>query len=528
MTLDKFQQYRHAVKSIRDREEKLSDQREKKRSLQSRIANLNKTSPRSPKLMEFQKELKSLAHDTHESEMDLADFKRFALKEAFYLRFNAMNEYAEKTALIAGFGKYLTDLIQIEPTPATQQHRSPYDKGPEAAVIFADAMNALENWKPMAEDERPTLANDTEFIGKGKEAEDNRASPPELPPRRLTMESELDQPTGYTADEVSQVTGDLKTTHENEIDLDKIDLYDAPPPAYDDPPPPAIPHHSSPLNSDQHLQESYSFSSPYQTNANLPPAPQPQHQQYNHQVFESPAPMHQQAYGSPYPQHNNHYLHQESTMYDPTNMMYNTQVNYQQLYRQVSQRRPAAYRPYAEFQQQFNNNNSDGNNNLRQKVDAGGFRIPAPAPTHDSAEDEKEQLAQYYRQQDEQQQQQQYHQYSQYDNSQYEQGYAASQYGGSYYNGSQYAGSQYGGSQYGGLAGAQEHNQQTPTQQNQQLHSQDSIQKPTLSPQPSTTHQQPEQAPQTPQVPPAQAPPVSQAPQEVHKPNYEEKIQEEE
>ncbi|OBZ80274.1 Sphingolipid long chain base-responsive protein PIL1, partial [Choanephora cucurbitarum] len=136
---DKYQQYRHAIKSIRDREEKLSDQREKKRSLQSRIQNLKKNSPKSPKLTEFQHELDSLAKDTHESEMDLADFKRFALKEAFYLRFNAMNEYAQKTALIAGFGRYLTDLIEIEPTPPSQINRNPYEKGPEAAIIFADA-----------------------------------------------------------------------------------------------------------------------------------------------------------------------------------------------------------------------------------------------------------------------------------------------------------------------------------------------------------------------------------------------------
>lgn len=505
----------------------MSDAREKKRSLQSRILNLSKTSPKSPKLPEFQRELRSLAHETHESEMDLADFKRFALKEAFYLRFNAMNEYAEKTALIAGFGKYLTDLIEIEPTPPTQQHRNPYEKGPEAAIIFADAMNAVNDWKPKAADERPTLANtDIVDVGKGKEPEGTPAqkpTPPELPPRQPSLESiVVNQPVGYTTDEVSNATGDLKIAHENEIDLDKIDLYDAPPPAYDDPPK----HISSPLNSDhltaQH-QDSYTFSSPYQTNANLPPAPQPQHQQY-HQIFESPAPMHQQA---PY-QHLNHYQHQDSTFYDPTNVMYNTQVNYQQLYRQVSQRRqPAAYRPYSEFQQQFNQTYSEGHHILRQKVDAGGFRIPAPAPAQDSAEDEKERLAQHYR---EQEQQQQYTQ-SQYGGSQYDgaphydgapryddapqydsasqYNYGASQYdhgshyAASQYGGSQYAGSQYEGSQYGGLAG-------TP---NQHLQPQNSIQKtlPTTSPQ------------QSPQVQPAS---LSHN-QELQKPNYEQKTQEE-
>jgi hypothetical protein len=67
-------------------------------------------------------------------------------------------------------------------------------------------------------------------------------------------------------------------------------------------------------------------------------------------------------------------------------------VNYQQLYRQVSQRqRPPAYRPYSEFQQQVN---------PQRRVDAGGFRIPAaPTPT---AEEEKERLAEHYKRQESQ------------------------------------------------------------------------------------------------------------------------------
>lgn len=437
---------------------------------------MNKTSPKSPKLFEFQRELKSLEKDTHESEMDLADFKRFALKEAFYLRFNAMNEYAEKTALIAGFGKYLTDLINIEPTPVGQQNRSPYDKGAEAAIIFADAMNAINHWKPLAQDERPTMANmvtdeqEAAAAGKGKGKQTDTAvadpqtpvtpavanvvppaaaattsttepttttqqqnSPPQLPPRRPTIDATTtpSQPSGYTTDEISNVTGDYKSSHEpeTEIDLARIDLYDAPPPAYDGPPTSSS---SQPLNSDRPYQQQdhYTFSSPYQPNAQLPPAPQPAHQQSLH-YSDSPSPMHLQT---PQMQHH-HYQHQDSTMYDPNGMMYNTQVNYQQLYRQVSQRRQqqqAYCRPYAEFQQQFvDHGDQQQGYGYRQRVDAGGFRVPQ-VQQHESAEDEKERLAQHYRQQEE------------YGNN------APSHYGGSQYGGSQYGGSQYGGSQYGG------------------------------------------------------------------------------
>ncbi|KAI8086893.1 Eisosome component PIL1-domain-containing protein [Gilbertella persicaria] len=410
----KYQQYRHAIKSIREREEKLSDQREKKRSLQSRIQNLSKSSPRSPKLTEFQRELKSLAQDTHESEMDLADFKRFALKEAFYLRFNAMNDYAQKTALIAGFGKYLTDLIEIEPTPPTQTHRNPYEKGPEAAIIFADAMNALENWKSSAEDERPTLANNPQNT-KGKEPDTTPQvpnTPPQLPPRRPTQDGPTEtaistQPSGYTTGEVSSATGDLKTNIENEIDIERIDLYDAPPPAYDGPSQNVM---SSPLNSDAHLapnQGAYehqynnaSFNSPYQVHAHLP-AQKPYSPHPNHvNLTDSPAHIH--AYPPQQTQQHHHWAHQDSSFYDPTNMMY-SQVNYQQLYRQVSQRQQycAPHRPYSEFQQQFNHGQQNiQGQQLRQKVDAGGFRIPPNQGQ--SAEEEKERLAQHYRHQDQQ------------------------------------------------------------------------------------------------------------------------------
>jgi hypothetical protein len=83
----------------------MTEAREKKKALQARIAGLQKSSPRAGKLKEFQHELASLVNDTRAQEAEIADFKRFALREAFYLRFNAMAEYAEKTALLAGFGK---------------------------------------------------------------------------------------------------------------------------------------------------------------------------------------------------------------------------------------------------------------------------------------------------------------------------------------------------------------------------------------------------------------------------------------
>jgi hypothetical protein len=287
LPLAKYQQYRHAIKSIRDREDRLSDIREKKRTLSSRITNLTKTSPKSPKLRELEKELGSLDRDTHDTELEMGDFKRFALKEAFYLRFNAMNEYAEKTAMIAGFGKYIVDLLDIAPS---ESKRRTYDKGIEAAMIFADAINAVEAWQPQEGDERPTIAAntskhqgtdatrvddepplDTETTGKGKqplttsssspsqqeEADDNNTptptstTPPRLPPRS-PVPSHHEQPITSSG----PATGDHKSLQRQDTqeDLDQLDLYDAPPPAYQ---PSPINHHEQPNQHDQPTPVSY-------------------------------------------------------------------------------------------------------------------------------------------------------------------------------------------------------------------------------------------------------------------------------
>ncbi|KAI8990872.1 hypothetical protein BDF20DRAFT_6789 [Mycotypha africana] len=191
-----------------------------------------------------------------------------------------MHEFAEKTALIAGFGKYLTDLIDTEPTIKAGQprlspiQRKPYVKGAEAAMIVADAMNAIQQWKPLAEDERPTLANsngsvtalsvvsnDSSISHSHAKSDDSTGDfpaaseqpiqqrvPPALPPRRLTEEGTANTPTTPTTahDEIppplppktSHVspslvnsTGDLKT--KNEVGIDSA-AYEAPPPAYEE------------------------------------------------------------------------------------------------------------------------------------------------------------------------------------------------------------------------------------------------------------------------------------------------------
>lgn len=268
-------------------------------------------------MAEFQKELKQLQEEAQDSEMDLADFKRFALKEAFYLRLNAMSEYAEKIALIAGFGRYLTDLIDIEPTETPT--RRPYEKASEATTIVNDAMQAVEEWKP--KDERPTLVDQDK---KGKSVETptptitNNPPPPELPPRPHSFQEEH-----------SPVSPQLPPRPQDKRkSIDRIELFDPPPPAYQD---------ESPAQS---------FTTVYYQQPNSP---------YSTQspilLPESPGPI---------------YIQQQIIHPFSPPMMY-SQMNYSQLYRQVSQRQQHYYhRPYSEFQQQ-----------QRQRIDAEPSAPPA-------------------------------------------------------------------------------------------------------------------------------------------------------
>ncbi|KAI9316000.1 Eisosome component PIL1-domain-containing protein [Dichotomocladium elegans] len=239
----KYQQYRRTIKAIRDREERLTDAREKKKALQSRIDNLTRTNAKSSKARDISKELDALERDTHDMEMEMGDFKRFALREAFYLRFNAMHEMAEKLVIIAGFAKYIADLIDIEPTQPGQPHRRPYDKSAQASQILHDALRALETWAPAEGMQRPTLpetfGDDTVSVAGGDDrlsvvnndnapsssfsgASSPKPSAPNLPPRPKET---------ATATATPEITGDVKTRGERVADFEQQDFY-GPPPAY--------------------------------------------------------------------------------------------------------------------------------------------------------------------------------------------------------------------------------------------------------------------------------------------------------
>lgn len=145
------------IKSIRDRDDKqLSDLRQKKNAVQDRLRHMEKTHRGSSRQVEqLTEELDQLTRDVQERQREMDDYKRFALREAFYVRFNAMYEYGQKMALLAGFGKYLVDLLDIEPTPPGQA-RAEYTKARDADRIWMDCLLAIDGWSAEL-DERPTV-----------------------------------------------------------------------------------------------------------------------------------------------------------------------------------------------------------------------------------------------------------------------------------------------------------------------------------------------------------------------------------
>lgn len=136
---------------MRDKENQLTDLTEKKQALVDRIDHLKKSNPKSKKLVDLERELVEITK-SHDKEHETAiDYKRFILKEAFYLRFNALSEYAEKSALIANFGKYLIDLIDIE---SEGEHKSD--------MVLMDALLTIDGWEPL--DQRHTLTKKDDLL----------------------------------------------------------------------------------------------------------------------------------------------------------------------------------------------------------------------------------------------------------------------------------------------------------------------------------------------------------------------------
>ncbi|KAI9682029.1 MAG: Eisosome core component [Caeruleum heppii] len=143
--VDRYDQYRVTIKSIRNIEASVQPSRDRKQKITDQIAQLKYKEPNSPRIVVLEQELVRAEAESLVAEAQLSNITREKLKAAFAYQFDAMREHAEKVAIIAGFGKHLLELV--DDTPVTPgETRDAYDGYEASKAIIQDCEDALTNW----------------------------------------------------------------------------------------------------------------------------------------------------------------------------------------------------------------------------------------------------------------------------------------------------------------------------------------------------------------------------------------------
>ena len=143
--IDKYDQYRVTMKSIRNIEASVQPSRDRKDKITDEIAHLKYKDPASTKIPVLEQELVRAEAESLVAEAQLSNITREKLKAAYNYQFDSMREMAEKFALIAGYGKALLELLDdAAVTPG--EIRPAYDGYDASRQIIMDAEAALEAW----------------------------------------------------------------------------------------------------------------------------------------------------------------------------------------------------------------------------------------------------------------------------------------------------------------------------------------------------------------------------------------------
>ncbi|EQL01222.1 sphingolipid long chain base-responsive protein LSP1 [Ophiocordyceps sinensis CO18] len=143
--VDRYDQYRVTMKSIRNIEASVQPSRDRKQKITDQIAQLKYKEPNSPKIVVLEQELVRAEAESLVAEAQLSNITREKVKAAYSYQFDALREHCEKVAIIAGYGKHLLDLI--DDTPVTPgETRQAYDGYEASKAIIQDCEDALTNW----------------------------------------------------------------------------------------------------------------------------------------------------------------------------------------------------------------------------------------------------------------------------------------------------------------------------------------------------------------------------------------------
>ncbi|KAI6381617.1 Eisosome core component [Pyricularia grisea] len=143
--VDRYDQYRLTMKSIRNIEASVQPSRDRKQKITDQIAHLKYKEPNSPKIVVLEQELVRAEAESLVAEAQLSNITREKIKAAYAYQFDALREHSEKVAIIAGYGKHLLELI--DDTPVTPgETRAAYDGYEASKAIIQDCEDALTGW----------------------------------------------------------------------------------------------------------------------------------------------------------------------------------------------------------------------------------------------------------------------------------------------------------------------------------------------------------------------------------------------
>ncbi|CDO95701.1 unnamed protein product [Kluyveromyces dobzhanskii CBS 2104] len=155
--IDRYDQYRLTLKSVRDIETSVQPSRERRSKIADKIAYLKYKDPQSPKIEVLEQELVRAEAESLVAEAQLSNITRAKVRAAFNYQFDSIIEHSEKLALIAGYGKALLELLDDAPvTPG--ETRPAYDGYEASKQIIIDAEGALNHWTLDSAVVKPTLS----------------------------------------------------------------------------------------------------------------------------------------------------------------------------------------------------------------------------------------------------------------------------------------------------------------------------------------------------------------------------------
>ncbi|CAB16733.1 meiotic eisosome BAR domain protein Pil2 [Schizosaccharomyces pombe] len=144
--VDRYDQYRVSLKTIRDIEASVQPTRVKKEKLLNSIYDVRSRDPESPKLITMEQELVREEAACLVAEAQLTNITRENFKRAFTLHIGTLLEHSEKVAILCGYAKKILDLLDDTPI-VPGEPRPIYDGYNITRDYIVEAERELANWQ---------------------------------------------------------------------------------------------------------------------------------------------------------------------------------------------------------------------------------------------------------------------------------------------------------------------------------------------------------------------------------------------